>query len=492
MSFHDTLPKACARIDADDGGFSQRKERLQSVLSNSSNSSRRKSVQLIRVNPRQRCWSAMRDRSLGALVMASLVMALGCQSSGDAGVTLRFWAMGAEGEVVQQMVPEFERQNPGIHVRVQTMPWSAAHEKLLTSFVGEATPDVAQLGNTWVPEFTAIHALEPLDGYAARSSIVNRDAFFHGIWDTNVIDDTTFGIPWYVDTRVIFYRRDLLAKAGYDSIPPTWAGWRAAMEAVKRQQGANRYAIFLPTNEWAQPMIFGLQAGSPILKDGGRYGAFSDSAFARAFGFYLGLFHDGLAPVAGTNDIANVYQEFARGMFAMWITGPWNVGEMRKRLPPELQHSWATAPLPGPTGDSSGVSLAGGSSIVIFHASAHKDAAWKLLEYLARPEQQLRFSRLTGDLPASVAAWRDSSLSGDPHFRAFYTQLHRVTPIPKVPEVEIISSKLIETSEASIRGNRPADQSLAALDRDVNQILEKRRWILARRSPAATRREASR
>jgi multiple sugar transport system substrate-binding protein len=421
--------------------------------------------------------------ALGALCLAA---AAGCSRSLDNSITLRFWAMGAEGEVVAQMMPEFERENPGLHVRVQTMPWSAAHEKLLTSFVGEATPDVAQLGNTWVPEFQAIHALENLEPYIARSQVVNRDAFFHGIWDTNVIDDTTFGIPWYVDTRVIFYRRDLLAKAGYASIPDTWTGWRAAMEAVKKQQGPNRYAIFLPTNEWAQPMVLGLQAGSPILKDGGRYGAFSDSAFRKAFDFYLSIFRDGLAPVAGTNDVANVYQEFARGMFAMWITGPWNVGEMKKRLPPELQNDWGTSPLPGPAGDSSGTSLAGGSSIVIFHASAHRDAAWKLVEYLSRPEQQLRFSRLTGDLPASVAAWRDRSLSGDPHFRAFYTQLQRVTPIPKVAEVEIISSKLIEASESAIRGHVPEDRALATLDRDVNQILEKRRWLLARQQRTGT------
>ena len=418
------------------------------------------------------------------------VFVAACHAVPDNSITLRFWAMGAEGEVVAQMMPEFERENPGIHVRVQTMPWSAAHEKLLTSFVGEATPDVAQLGNTWVPEFDAIHAIEPLERYIGRSQIVRPDAFFHGIWDTNVVDDTTFGIPWYVDTRVIFYRKDLLAKAGYPSIPTTWAGWRASMEAVKRELGPGRYAIFLPTNEWAQPMVLGLQAGSPILKDGGRYGAFSDSAFARAFDFYLSLFRDGLAPVAGTNDIANVYQEFARGMFAMWITGPWNVSEMRKRLPPELQHAWGTAPLPGPAGDSSGVSLAGGSSIVIFRGSAHKDAAWKLVEYLSRPEQQLRFSRLTGDLPASTAAWRDSSLSGDVHFRAFYTQLQRVRPIPKVAEVEIISSKLIEASESAIRGHVPPERALASLDHDVNQILEKRRWILAHEAGPQSREAA--
>ena len=395
--------------------------------------------------------------------------------------------MGAEGEVVQQLMPGFERENPGVKVRVQAMPWSAAHEKLLTSYVGESTPDVAQLGNTWVPEFAAINALEPLAPYVARSTTVKADAFFRGIWDTNVIDGEIYGVPWYVDTRVIYYRRDLLARAGYEGVPDTWAAWRTAMEAIKRQQGRDRYAIFLPTNEWAQPLVLGMQAGSPILKDDGRYGAFSDSTFRRAFDFYLALFRDGLAPVAGNNDIANVYQEFARGFFAMWITGPWNVGEMRKRMPAELKDAWATAPLPGPTGDSSGVSLAGGSSVVVFRGSPHKAAAWRLVEYLARPEQQLRFSRLTGDLPASIEAWRDSSLLGDKHFRAFYTQLQRVTPLPKVPEIELISSRLIEASERAIRGNVPPERALASLDADVNRILEKRRWILAQRTAAGVK-----
>src|SRR5204862_6051447 len=157
--------------------------------------------------------------------------------------------------------------------------------------------------------------------------------------------------------------------------------------------------------------------------------------------------------------------------------------DMKKRRLSQLHRSWSTAPLPAPHAVSSVLSLAVASSILVFHASPNRAAAWKLVEYLSRPEQQLRFSRLTGDLPASVAAWRDSSLSGDAHFRAFYTQLQRVRPIPKVAEVEIISSKLIEASEATIRGHVPADRALASLDRDVNQILEKRRWILARRPP---------
>jgi multiple sugar transport system substrate-binding protein len=244
--------------------------------------------------------------------------------------------------------------------------------------------------------------------------------------------------------------------------------------------GPARYAIFLPSNEWVQPVVFGLQAGSPILKDDARFGAFSDSAFRRAFEFYVGLYRSGLAPVAGNNDIANPYQEFGRGMFAQWITGPWNIGEFERRLPADQQNAWGTAPLPGPDAGTPGISLAGGSSLVLFRGSRHPAEAWQLIEFLSRPEQQVRFYHLTGDLPARTAAWRDSSLIGNPHARAFWEQLHRVKPTPQVPEWELIVTKVFDYAELSIRGGKPIDSTLAALDRDVNEVLAKRRWLLAR------------
>ena len=388
--------------------------------------------------------------------------------------------MGREGEVVQELVPAFERANPGVRVEVQQVPWTAAHEKLLTAHVGDATPDITQLGNTWIPEFVALGALERLDPYIARSQVVRPDDFFPGIWDTNVMDSIIYGVPWYVDTRVVFYRTDILARAGYDKPPTSWVTWLQAMRRIKAQAAPDQYAILLPTNEWAQPVVFALQIGSPLLGDGGRYGAFRDPAFRQAFEFYVGLFREGLAPKVANTQISNVYDEFARGTFAMYITGPWNIGEFRRRLPDSLQGRWATATLPGPSGDSSRVSLAGGASLALFRASKHKEEAWRLIEYLSEPAQQLRFFHLTGDLPARVSAWRDTSLANDPYARAFYEQLALVVPVPKVPEIEQIVIRVTEAVEQAVREDATIDEALAALDRDVNGMLEKRRWMLAR------------
>ncbi|MFL5559958.1 MAG: sugar ABC transporter substrate-binding protein [Gemmatimonadaceae bacterium] len=409
-----------------------------------------------------------------------LLLAGGCRGrTTPAVIELRFWAMGAEGEAVQQMIPDFERTHPGIRVRVQQMPWTAAHEKLLTGFVGEATPDITQMGNTWVPEFETLGALAPLDGYVHGSAVVDTSDYFRGIWQTNVVGDSLYGLPWYVDTKLIFYRKDLLAAVGVTTPPRSWAEWRDAM--VKVQKGGKaKWGILLPTNEWPQIIALGLQKGAPLLKDGGRYGGFSDPRFAEAFHFYVSLYKDGIAPTVSSNEISNLFQEFEKGTFAMFVSGPWQVGELRKRLPPSMQDAWAAMPLPSPDGkEYPGTSLAGGSSLSMFRGSKHKKEAWQLIEFLSEPAQQAKFAALTGDLPARESAWHLARLDSDPQTLAFLTQLRNVTPTPKVPEWEDIATRVFETVERVVLGRASEKAGLAGLDADVDRILEKRRWLLA-------------
>jgi multiple sugar transport system substrate-binding protein len=421
-------------------------------------------------------WGAL---AAGALAGALLVA---CGDEAARKTKLQFWALGREGEVVQKLIPAFEAANPGVHVEVQQIPWTAAHEKLLTAFAGRSTPDLAQLGNTWIPELVALGALEPLGGRLAKSRVNPRD-FFPGIWATNEIDGEPYGVPWYVDTRVLFYRSDLLARAGVKRPPRSWEEWRNGMRSVKALPGGEHYAILLPTDEWAQPVVLALQAGADLLRDGGRHADFKEARFRTAFEFYVSLFAERLAPPLGNAQVANLYQQFADGYFAMVITGPWNLGEFRRRLTADRQGDWAVAPLPAVTeADYPGVSLAGGSSLVVFGASPHKDAAFRLVEFLTDARQQARFYTLTGDLPARAAAWDDPALADDPKLRAFRTQLEHVRPMPKVPEWERIATAIAEAAERVILGNQTEDRSLDQLQIEVDRMLDKRRFLLDRKS----------
>ena len=138
-----------------------------------------------------------------------------------------------------------------------------------------------------------------------------------------------------------------------------------------------------------------------------------------------------------------------------------------------------TAPLPGP--DGPGVSTAGGSSLVLFRRSAHPEAAWALIEYLSEPATQQRFYDLTGNLPARRGAWEHPALANSPYTRAFREQLERTVPTPKLPEWEQIATRIFEHGELAVRGNVPVPEVLARLDRVVDGLLEKRRWMLAQR-----------
>ena len=408
---------------------------------------------------------------------AGLCAATACARRSDR--VLRFWAMGREGEVATRLLGDFERENPGLRVRVEQLPWSAAHEKLLTAFAGDATPDLAQLGNTWLPELVALDALEPLDPSVRGSREVDLADYHEGILETNRVDGRQWGVPWYVDTRALFYRRDLLAGAGFDTPPRDWDEWLRVLVAVKQRAGPGRYALLLPLNEYEPLVALWLQQGEPLLRDGGRFGNFRSPGFARTLRFYLELYERRLAPPVAHNEVANLWNEFARGYFAFYVSGPWQMGELERRLPPELQPAWTTAPLPGPAGP--GASIAGGSSLAVFRRSPRKAEAWRLVEYLSRPDVQQRFYRLTGNLPARRSAWARAGLAGDPRAQAFGDQLERVRPVPKVPEWERIATELRLVVEKVVRGDIPAADAPAELDARADRILEKRRWLLDRK-----------
>ena len=407
-----------------------------------------------------------------------------CGRVRDGRETIRFWAMGREGEVVAELIRDFEREHPGIRVEVQQIPWTAAHEKLLTAHVGGATPDVAQLGNTWIPEFVALGALEPLDAGSPRSRIVRR-TIIPGIWATNVIDGGLYGVPWYVDTRVLFYRSDLLARAGLRRAAAHWAEWLRAMRAIKRAAARTATRSSCRSTSGRSPARARAPAGAAAARATAAASAPSAEPASAARSSSTSS-SSATAGAAGPNtQIANVYQEFARGYFAMYITGPWNIGEFQAP---------AAARAAGRLGDRAAARARRARRRVDrrralepgdLPSSEHQGRGLALIEFLSRPDVQLRFYELTGDLPARRSAWNDPALAGDRYARAFRDQLERVARRRWCPSG---SGSPADARRGGRAGGARASQrrSLrAALDADVDRILEKRRWIAGGRGRRA-------
>jgi multiple sugar transport system substrate-binding protein len=215
------------------------------------------------------------------------------------------------------------------------------------------------------------------------------------------------------------------------------------------------------------------------LRDNDTRGNFESAGFRRALAFYGDAFDKKWAPTITNIQLPNIWDEFGKGFVTYYISGPWNIGEFKRREP-QLDGHWSTAALPGPDGQGTGA--AGGSSLVIFHNSKNKQVAWELAEFLSGVPQQQKFYELTGDMPSRRSAWENSALATDPYARAFHEQLERAKPTPKIPEWERIVNEMQLAAARVVQGHQSADQVLRDLDAQTDSILEKRRWMLARKS----------
>jgi multiple sugar transport system substrate-binding protein len=262
--------------------------------------------------------------------------------------------------------------------------------------------------------------------------------------------------------------------------PRTWSEWMSIMERLRKSGPKHFYPIVMPTNEWPQPTIMAVQKGATLV-DAQAHARFEEPQFIAGFGFYIDMFRRGYAPAVANTQVANIYQQFGEGDFAMLISGPWDVGNLRTRLSAEQQKLWSTAPMPAPDGTPyPGVSLAGGSSLVVAKQSKKQAAAKQFIAFLSRPDIQVRFWELTNDLPARRSAWNEPKLINDREMVAFRVQLDRTVALPRLPEAENIVMSLAEHGAIAARGQHDARKAALLLDAKVENMLVKRRWVLSR------------
>lgn len=373
---------------------------------------------------------------------------------------LTVWAMGAEGKLIRQAAEIFEKRNPGVKIVTQAIPWTGAHEKLVTAVVGNMAPDISQLGTTWMPEFRAMNALEPLDGFLASSVLETKD-FFPGARESNLHGGQWYGLPWYVDTRVMFYRTDLAARAGYKKFPEDWESFYKFSKALLRSKEGG-YAFSLPTNDWQIFLMFYWQNGGELLKGS----PLTAGKFEGTIDHLKQFFDEKLAPLEGGND-TDLLTAFESGYFPVFISGPWMISQLETSKP-QLNGRWATAPLPA---GERRASFMGGCNLVLFRSSPRKALAWKFMEFMAGPEMQAKWYALSGDLPASREAWKAPALSKDPRLASFRKELDTAKAPPQVPEWENIAGTINDAVEEAVFGRVSAQAAREKLSARIEKIL---------------------
>ena len=137
-----------------------------------------------------------------------------------------------------QAIAPFEKANPDIKVDMEIVPWSEQQQRLVTALTTGGLPDVSMLGNNVVAQFQAAGSLAPLDDYfAAYDEARHQSPTTSGraTRATTYLDGHWWASPVAVETRALYYRKDLFKEAGLDpdKPPQTWEELAAAPQAIK-------------------------------------------------------------------------------------------------------------------------------------------------------------------------------------------------------------------------------------------------------------------
>ena len=418
----------------------------------------------------------MSRASRAAIVL--LVTALARGPDAGAGGRAALLGDGARGRgACSELVPEFERAHPGRARARAADPLERGAREAADRLRRRLMPDVFQLGNTWIAEFVALGALEPLDARVATRG-VPRDDVFPGIWRRQRRSTARRTACRGTSTRAALLPPRPARRGRRRARPPaTWADWqRRAWSGVRAPRRRAHSAIFLPLNEWETPVILGAAGAAPRCCATATRAATSQSPAFRA---RLRVLPRPLpARARAGRDAATQVAERLPGVRARILRllrhravepGRVRAAACRRSCrTPGRRRRCRAARRASPACRSPAAS----SLAIVSARSRSASAAWRLVEFLSRARAAAaRSTRLTGDLPARRAAWRDTALASDPRtMRVLRTQLERVRGDAQGPGVGA-ASRRAAAARGGARGPRDVravDAALAALDRDVD------------------------
>jgi len=371
----------------------------------------------------------------------------GGKASGD----ITVWAMGTEGEKLSVLADAFMKENPDAKVTVTPVPWDGAHNKLATAIAGQKTPDVTMLGTTWVGEFAKTGALD-----VTPPDFVQQKDFFPGAWETGVVDGTSYSVPWYVETRLLYVNKSTAEKAGVTSPPKTWDELTQAVKDMQAKGGA-KYGVYLQPGQmgaWQTVMPFVWQNGGDIY-DGKKF-TLDSPQVVEALDYYKSFYDSGLSSRDRLRE-GEPEQKLLANEIASFVSGPWHIGLLNELGGKGKYELW---PMPSGSGDFT--SFIGGSNLAVFKGTKNRDAAWKFVSYLMKPDVQVKWYQTVSDLPSVQAAWNNEALAGDPQLKQFGDQLDKAKAPPSIPTWEQIAAGVDTELEKIAKGTEsPADAAKA-------------------------------
>lgn len=387
------------------------------------------------------------------------------EATGQLTGELTVWAMGNEGELLKDFAAPFEEANPELTITVTSIPWADAAQKISTAIAGGQTPDMTLVDLTLMPTYVASGGFLPVPDEA-----VDLSSFFPGARDAVTFDGAAYAVPWYVSSRIIFYRADLAAQAGV-SCPADWDGYLEFASGL--QSAGATYGAVVPFgqfNAWQQLLPFFWQAGGSVVTADGSEFALDSPAMVEALEYVNTFVTKGIATAEGPTATGQVEAEFVNGTYGAFVSGPWEALSLATASDEAwVEENVGVCAMPvGPAGNND--AYTGGGALAVFSGATNPQAAFAFAAWLADPQVQVDWYVASADLPAVAAAWEDPAMQDDELIAVFGAQLENVQGAPPVPTWSEVGAMIDGEIEKVVRGvTTPADAA-ATMQREAASI----------------------
>lgn len=341
-----------------------------------------------------------------SLLVALCAIAIGCGSDARDVLTFSGSALGREGEIVRAQLARFSAAH-GIPVEIRSTPDSAdqRHQLYVQWLNAHAPdPDVLQLDVVWTPEFAAAGWLLPLAPFAPAI-----DDFFPAAITANRWNGTLFGLPWFIDVGMLYWRTDVMRRAPLTFDEMTIAAQRAMQRPDVRHGLVWQAARYEGLITVFVEVLGGF--GGQILDEDGQVVVDEDPA-VRALTWMRDAIHEhGIVPSATlTWHEEQARFAFQNGTSAMMRNWPYAYALLQADDSP-VRGRFAVAPMPAaPGGEPTGA--LGGSQLAINARTRQADEAWALVQFLTAPEQMIERARVVGQFPSRRSPYEGGALEG--------------------------------------------------------------------------------
>lgn len=306
---------------------------------------------------------------------------------------LQYWDM-AWGSAVfmselQNIVTEFNREHPEIHVSFTQLAWGDYTQKLLSAVQAGSPPDMGG-GDSGIPFNMAAQgeALDLSDLFAEWEQDGTFDDMSPWAYEKWYFEGMNPGITWQHDSRGIYYRKDMLEEAGLE-VPTTWEEWRAAMEAChKPDEGIMGLAApgkqgTYDTDQFYMTLVF--QAGGSLADEEGNP-AIDTPEHLAAMEFELDIVSNFAAPGTPSWTFTEVMRAFEQGEAAFAFGGGWFIEDIRLNAPDLFDKVGLLPPLIGPGGEEAQHIVSFANPWMIYNQTDYPEESKTFLKWMMRPE----------------------------------------------------------------------------------------------------------